>query len=96
MIQIKPPISDNYPCLCGGNYILTEILWQGLHVCEKGICNKCGKVMIKSIPVNQSAIQPYLFYPDAGLIIDKNENTVKDDWFTLKLKSNGCGNTEKI
>lgn len=87
MIQIKPVIPRNISCECGGRYEFSELLWQGLHICEKLICNSCNKVRIDSLPVNQSGIEQYSFFPDSGVIIDPDGKAVADNWFNVKLKS---------
>lgn len=87
MIQIKPYILTDCNCSCGGNFYFSEIIWQGLHICEKLICKSCKKVKINSLKVNQSGIEPYTFYPDSGLIYDSQGNIVADNWFSKKLKS---------
>jgi hypothetical protein len=87
MISIKPHIPGKYICSCGGEYHFSELLWQGLHVCEKLICNTCKKIRINSLPVNQSAIEQYSYYPDSGLICDLNGTIVPENWFSKKLKS---------
>jgi hypothetical protein len=87
MILIKPFIPDEYFCACGGDYIFTELLWQGLHVCQKQVCNKCNKTRIDSLPVNQSTLEQYTYYPDSGIINDLKGNIVKENWYSAKLKS---------
>ena len=87
MISIKPHIPGKYSCSCGGEYHFSELLWQGLHVCEKLICNKCEKTRINSLPVNQSAIEQYSYYPDSGSICDLDGTIVPENWFSKKLKS---------
>lgn len=87
MIQIKPFISVNYTCSCGGEFYFTGVLWQGLHVCEKLICSSCGRSRINSLPVNQSILEQYTFYPDSGLIYDTEGKIVADNWYSTKLKS---------
>ena len=87
MIQLKPYNSQKYSCTCGGDFIFSELLWQGLHVCEKLICESCNKIRINSLPVNQSFLDPLTYYPDAGLIFDSEGKTVKDNWFSEKLRS---------
>jgi len=87
MIQIKPFIADKCSCVCGGEFQFNELLWQGLHICEKLICNKCNQLRINSLPVNQAAIEQYSWYPDSGVITDFNGNNIKENWFTDKLIS---------
>lgn len=87
MIQIKPYISLDYLCNCGGEYSFSELIWQGLHIGEKLICKDCGKVRINSLEVNQSGIEPYVYYPDSKLVCDLKGNVVPDNWFSKKLKS---------
>lgn len=87
MIQIKPYISTKRSCSCGGEFYFAELLWQGLHVCEKMICSSCNKLLINSLPVNQSVLEQYTYYPDSGSITDTQGNNVSDNWFSLKLKS---------
>ena len=87
MILIKPFIPDEYFCTCGGKFLFTELLWQGLHVCQKQVCNKCNKIRIDSLPVNQSVLEQYTYYPDSGLICDLRGNIVKENWYSAKLKS---------
>jgi hypothetical protein len=87
MIQIKPYVLKDCTCSCGGDFYFSELIWQGLHICEKLLCKNCKKVRINSLKVNQSGIEPYTFYPDSGLIIDPQGNIVADNWFSKKLKS---------
>src|SRR5450759_3046947 len=87
MIQIKPNISVNGTCSCRGEYTFRELLWQGLHICEKTVCTKCGDIRLVSLPVNQSAVEPYTFSPLKGLIFDIDGNSVSDNWYSSKLKS---------
>jgi len=87
VIQIKPYVLNKYSCTCGGEFYYDELLWQGLHICEKFICSDCKKVRINSLPVNQSAIEQYTFYPETGLINDIDANAVPDNWYSVKLKS---------
>jgi hypothetical protein len=87
MIQIKPVLPRRISCDCGGIYNFSELLWQGLHICEKLICNTCNNVRIDSLPVNQSEIEPYSFFPASGIVINPESERVPDNWFNLKLKS---------
>jgi hypothetical protein len=87
VIQIKPYVPKKNFCKCGGEFLFKDLLWQGLHVCEKLTCNKCNKIRIDSLPVNQSSVEQYTFYPESGLIIDIEGNAVPDNWFSVKLKS---------
>ena len=87
MIQIKPILSGSNACECGGQLIVTEYLWQGLHICRKNICNSCKLIFIDSIPVNQSGIEPYRFYPETGIVRDNENKIVSDNWYSKKLKS---------
>ena len=87
MIQIKPGITKKISCECGGDFLFSELLWQGLHICEKFTCNSCNKIRINSLPVNQAGIEQYTYYPDSGLIRDIDENVVKENWYSSKLKS---------
>jgi hypothetical protein len=87
MIQIKPVIPHNITCDCGGRFVFSELLWQGLHICEKHICDSCNKVRIDSLPVNQSGIEQYSYYPGTGTVINPEGISVPDNWFNLKLKS---------
>jgi hypothetical protein len=96
VIQIKPYIPAKNFCSCGGEYLFEDLLWQGLHVCEKQRCKKCNKIRIDSIAVNQSLLEKYTFYPETGLITDINGNLVSDNWYTLKLKSVAIPVTEDV
>ena len=87
MIQIKPYISQDYLCNCGGEYSFSELIWQGLHIGAKLICKDCRKVRINSLEVNQSGIETYVYYPDSKLVCDREGNAVPDNWFSKKLKS---------
>lgn len=87
MIQIKPYISTKYACSCGGDFYFSELIWQGLHVCEKLVCYKCYRTRITSLPVNQAGIEQYSFFPESGIILDASEKPVKENWFSSKLKS---------
>ncbi len=96
MIQIKPLLSNKYPCDCGGSFIFDELLWQGLHVCTKMICDRCSSVEIKSLPVNQSALETYSFMPGSGIIKNINGQIVSENWFSTKLKSIANPISEKV
>lgn len=87
MIQIKPVTPQSTSCDCGGIYDFPELIWQGLHICEKLICKSCNKVRIESLPVNQSIIEQYFYYPESGVVINSKGNSVPDNWFISKLKS---------
>lgn len=87
MIQIKPVIPRNITCDCGGIYDFSELLWQGLHICEELKCDSCNKIRIDSLPVNQSEIEQYSYYPASGTVINSEGDTVPDNWFNLKLKT---------
>jgi hypothetical protein len=87
MIQIKPYISTECSCVCGGEFSFSELVWQGLHVCEKLKCERCGTERINSLPVNQSFLNPLTFYPATGSVYDADGIDVKDNWFSIKLKS---------
>jgi len=87
MIQIKPYISTRCSCVCGGDFNYQGLIWQGLHVCELLRCNSCGTERINSLPVNQSFLDPLTYYPATGSIFDAEGNEVKDNWFSVKLKS---------
>ena len=87
MIQLKPYISTSCSCSCGGDLYFSEYLWQGLHVCEILVCNRCNKKRINSLPVNQSILEPYTFYPDSGVVNDAQGNIVPDNWYSKKLRS---------
>ena len=87
MIQLKPFISTKCTCSCGGNFYFSELLWQGLHICEKLICSSCSRLIINSLPVNQSTLEQYTYYPDSGLINDTQGKIVPDNWYSTKLKS---------
>jgi hypothetical protein len=87
MVQIKPHINQNLKCSCGNNLIISELLWQGLHICEKYVCSQCNKIRINSLPVNQSGIEQYSYYPDSNLVFDIHGRVVPDNWFSKKLKS---------
>ena len=87
MILIKPFVPNEYFCTCGGDFLFTELIWQGLHVCQKQVCNSCNRIRIDSLPVNQSALEQYTYYPDSGVINDSEGNIVKENWYSAKLKS---------
>ena len=87
MIQIKPTLSTNLSCDCGGGYIFSELLWQGLHVGEKLICSNCNKIRINSLPVNQAGIEQYTYYPDSKTIKNSEGKVVSDNWYSSKIKS---------
>lgn len=96
MIQIKPYISAKCSCVCGGDYNFSQLVWQGLHVCEKLKCANCGSERINSLPVNQSFLNPLSYYPETGLVYDAEGNEVKDNWFSTKLKSVGSPVDEQV
>lgn len=96
MIQIKPGITKKIACECGGAFLFSELLWQGLHTCEKFTCNSCNKTRVNSLPVNQAAIEEYTYYPDSGLVHDIDEKVVKENWYSSKLKSIASPSTEIV
>ena len=96
MIQIKPIMTGESFCECGGSYKFDGLLWQGLHVCEQFTCERCKDQAIKSLPVNQAFLEQYSYYPRTGLIRDHRSNIIKDNWFSVKLKSMGNPRTEKV
>lgn len=96
MIQIKPQLYQDLKCSCGSNLVFDELLWQGLHICEKFICNQCNKIRINSLPVNQSGIEQYIYYQDTEIVTTINGRTVPDNWFSGKLKSIGNPINEKV
>jgi hypothetical protein len=85
MIQLKPYKLNNSLCECGGLMNFEEILWQGLHVCEKSACQKCKQTRILSLPVNQSILEQYTYYPGQKKIYDSDGHSVKENWFSSKL-----------
>jgi hypothetical protein len=85
MIQIKPYLSGELNCECGGNLEFRELLWQGLHVCEKSVCSKCKQIRIASLPVNQSLLEQYSYYPETRKLYDSEGKNVKENWFSSKL-----------
>jgi hypothetical protein len=87
MIQLKPNIVSDHSCVCGGKYGYTGILWQGLHICERLVCQNCNMVRLNSLPANQSEIEQYSYYPDSDLLTDLEGNQIKDNWYTSKLRS---------
>lgn len=87
MILIKPRSTENIVCTCGGGLLFDELIWQGLHICEKYTCQICGEIHFFSMPVNQSGIEQYTYLPGSGLIVDVDGNPAKENWFTIKLKS---------
>jgi hypothetical protein len=87
MIQIKPILFESDFCECGGQLTFSEYLWQGLHVCKKVICDRCNLIIIESIPINQSGIEPYRFYPGTGSVKNTENTTVSENWYSNKLKS---------
>ena len=89
MIRLKPVIEHNLSCDCGGKYNFADLLWQGLHVCEKFICSQCAKTIIRSLPVNQAGIEQYVFFPDSGLIHNADGNIVSENWFSSRLRAIG-------
>jgi len=90
MIQIKPYNISNYSCSCGGEFQFQGFTWQGLHICETLICNSCGKIRYNSLPVNQSEIEQYSYFPDSETTTDIKGNPVTENWFSSKLKSISC------
>jgi hypothetical protein len=87
VIRIKPNISSDSLCQCGGNLIFDELIWQGLHIGEKLMCQNCKKTRINSLPANQAGVEQYSFFPEAGQITDMKGNLVPENWFTAKLRS---------
>jgi hypothetical protein len=87
MIQIKPRSSENLLCNCGGSLLFNELIWQGLHICEKLTCETCKEIQIHSLPVNQSGIEEYTYFPGSGKIFSAEGNVVKENWYSSKLRS---------
>jgi hypothetical protein len=87
MIQLKPYKLISHLCECGVQLNFEEILWQGLHVCLKLKCDRCRKIIIRSLPVNQSGIQRYDFYPADGVVKDDKGNIIPGNWYSRGLKS---------
>jgi hypothetical protein len=87
MIPIKPFTHDHYSCDCGSEYCYSGLLWQGLHVCAKYICNSCKRTRIDSLQNNQSGIEPYIFYPESGLVQNPHGEIIPDNWYSRKLKA---------
>lgn len=85
MIQIKPYIAVKAQCRCGGDLEFRELLWQGLHVCEKSVCTSCKQTRIASLPVNQSVLEQYSYYPESRKLTGSDGNTAKVNWFSSKL-----------
>jgi hypothetical protein len=96
MIQIIPVITKHESCTCGSTLIFAGYIWQGLHIGRKEKCDECGRIIIESIPVNQSEIEQYRFLPLEMAITDTNGNVVKDNWFSKKLKSIVAPVREKV
>lgn len=86
MIRIKPFVSEVSHCECGGENEFTDLVWQGLHICEKSVCVNCNKTTLKSLPVNQSALEGYCFFPESGLLTRHDGTLAGGNWFTEKLK----------
>jgi hypothetical protein len=87
MIAIKPYHPLKYSCSCGGEFQFKEFIWQGLHTCEKLICNTCNKIRYNSLPVNQSEIEQYSYFPESDAITDIAGNSVNENWYSSKLKT---------
>ena len=87
MIRIKPTLLTTMSCDCGGTLNFSDLVWQGVHVCEKFVCSNCNKIRLNSLPVNQAGIEQYTYYPDSDIVKDNDGNIVPANWFTLKLKS---------
>ena len=85
MIQIKPYLSVKSCCECGGDLEFSELLWQGLHVCEKSVCTSCKQTRIASLPVNQSVLEQYFYYPESRKLTGSDGNTAKANWFSSRL-----------
>jgi hypothetical protein len=89
MITLKPYPTDSFSCECGGSKVFSGHLWQGVHICEKYVCEKCSKTIIKSLPVNQATIQTLTYYPDDQKITDNDGNLIRDNWYSEKLRCIG-------
>ncbi len=78
--------------------IFSEYLWQGLHICKKQICDNCKDIVIESLPVNQSFLEQYRFYPKKGLITNMEDSIVNKNWYSEKLMaiSNPVGDEVKF
>jgi hypothetical protein len=87
MIRLKPRIETQDKCQCGGEYTFSEFIWQGLHVCESLVCGSCGISELRSLPVNQSYLEKYSYFPQSGLIKNSDNQIVKENWYSSKLKS---------
>ncbi len=87
MIQLRPLLSETGLCECGGKYIFSELIWQGLHVCKRLTCTRCENEVIHSLPVNQASLEVYSYYPKSGLLTDHNNDVVPENWFSSRLKT---------
>jgi hypothetical protein len=87
MIQIKPAVSGALSCNCGGELVFSEYLWQGLHIARRLICNKCGKNVLESLPVNQSFLEQYSYNENTNILVNTENEPVKKNWFSEKLIS---------
>lgn len=87
MIQVKPVEDKLLTCTCGGNFEFIELIWQGMHICEKFVCNKCKNTLLFSVPVNQASIEQYSYDPCKDLLYDESGNLIKGNWFSSRLRS---------
>lgn len=87
MIQIKPFNRLIALCSCGSQFNFKEIVWQGLHICERLECNVCGNKLIKSLPVNQSNLEEYTLQTSSGMVTDLNGKPARINWYSGILQS---------
>ena len=87
MIRIKPAPSVGFSCECGGSFISSELVWQGLFICNKLTCQRCSSVIYDSLPVNQSHLNHYRLYPEKSIVKDSTGKIIHDNWYSLILKS---------
>jgi hypothetical protein len=96
MIQVKPVEDKLLPCTCGENLKVIELVWQGMHICEKAVCNNCKNTRLFSIPVNQACIEQYSYDPGKNLLYDESENLIKGNWFSSRLRSISNPSTKPV
>lgn len=87
MIRIKPNEAVDYRCGCGGDLRCDGLIWQGLHISQKLTCESCGITRYASLPVNQSEIEQYSYFPESDIITDNSGKKVVENWYSSKLRA---------
>jgi hypothetical protein len=82
-IEIKPRIGHLTAChSCGTQVNAHEVLWQGIHICGRYRCRRCGAEYVEDLPVGQAVFTPYTVTADGTLLGDESAKA----WFGTPLR----------